>query len=105
MLSDMNIDFSQIKILCEKFQIIELSFFGSVLHEHFGPESDIDIILEFNKQANISLFDLGDIKNQLETMFGRPVDIVTKRSIEMSGNQLRKEEILGQAKVIYAKAS
>lgn len=94
-----------IEDICKKYKIVELSVFGSILRDDFHAKSDVDVILSFDPKVHVSLFDLGAIKIALEGVFGRSVDIVTRRSIEMSGNKLRQEEILGKAKVLYAKAS
>jgi hypothetical protein len=86
---------------CRKWKITEFSFFGSVLREDFGPESDIDVLVKFSPQAHWSLFDLVHMQQELKQLFGREVDLVSRRGIEASPNYLRRKAILGSAEVIY----
>ena len=60
----------EIQAFCRKWGITEFSFFGSVLRPDFGPQSDIDIMVEFNKEVRHSLFDLVDMKEELEKISG-----------------------------------
>lgn len=87
---------------CRKWKVAELSLFGSALREDFGPESDVDVLVTFEPDARPTLFSLQDIEAELAAMFGRPVDVVTRRSIEQSRNPVRRREILSSSKVVYA---
>lgn len=101
------IPYTKIKIeqFCSKWQVTELSFFGSVLRSDFKKESsDIDVLVQFSPSARWTLIDFAEMKDELEEMLGYPIDLVTKRSVENSRNSLRKSEILKTAKVIYDKA-
>jgi hypothetical protein len=60
------------------------------------------VLLTWADDARISLFDYGPMKDELEAMFGRRVDLVSKEGIQESRNWIRKKEILGSARVIYA---
>ena len=105
MISDIKIDKSKLEAFCLKWQITEVSLFGSVLRDDFTKQSDIDILIQFAPTARWTLIDLAEMKDLLEVIMGnRKVDLVTKRSIENSRNPYRKKEILNSAKVIYAKA-
>ena len=105
MISGVKIDKSELEAFCLRWQIIELSLFGSVLREDFTKQSDIDILVQFAPTASWTLIDLAEMKESLEVIIGnRTVDLVTKRSIENSRNPYRKKEILTSAKVIYGKA-
>jgi predicted nucleotidyltransferase len=76
----------------------EFSLFGAVLREDFRPDSDLDVLVTFAPDAQISLFDLVQMKLDLEKIFLRPVDVIEKDALE---NPFRKREILRTAKVIY----
>ncbi|MEL6310374.1 MAG: nucleotidyltransferase domain-containing protein, partial [Chloroflexota bacterium] len=80
----------------------ELALFGSVLRDDFHNESDIDVLVTFQAEARPTLFTLSDMVDELETIVGRKVDIVTKGSVEQSENYLLKREVLRTARVIYA---
>lgn len=87
---------------CEKWQIVELSLFGSVLRDDFRPDSDVDVLVRFAPDAGHTLFDLVRMQDELRDLFGRDVDLVTKSAIEASRNYLRRKAILEAAEVIYA---
>ena len=55
---------------CERWQIVELAIFGSILRDDFGPESDIDLLVSFREDARHSLFDMVRMERELETIFG-----------------------------------
>ncbi|MEW5828176.1 MAG: nucleotidyltransferase family protein [Chloroflexota bacterium] len=84
---------------CKRWSITEFSVFGSVLREDFRPDSDIDVLVSIDPGANIGLFELADMKIELQEMFKRPVDLVEKEGLR---NPYRRREILRTAKVIYA---
>ena len=100
-----NIQPNQLQEFCQQRQITELALFGSVLRDDFNPQSDIDILVSFAKEAKITFFDLDTIESQLSKLFNRPVDLVTKQAIEQSHNWIRRNNILNHAKVIYEKRS
>ena len=87
---------------CKKWQIHEFSFFGSVLRDDFRPDSDIDVLVTFEEAAKHTLFDLVHMQDELKQMFGRDVDIVSRRGIESSRNYIRRDAILNSAEAIYA---
>jgi predicted nucleotidyltransferase len=57
--------------------ILRLAFFGSVLRDDFGPESDIDILVWLDEDARISYFALCAMESELCGLFGRKVDLRT----------------------------
>jgi len=78
-----------------RWQIDELSLFGSVLREDFRPDSDVDVLVRFCPQAQHTLFDMVRMQDELQSILGRKVDLVSRRGVEMSRNYLRKKAILG----------
>ena len=87
---------------CKKWEIDEFALFGSVLRKDFCPDSDIDVLVTFNENAKHTLFDLVNMENELKDIFGRKVDIVSRRGIESSRNYLRRNAILNSAEAVYA---
>ncbi len=87
---------------CRRNHIRELSLFGSVLRADFGPDSDVDVLVEFAPGAQCTLLDLVRMQNELKDIFGREVDLVSRRGIESSRNYIRRQQILDSAEVIYA---
>lgn len=96
-----NIDISEkyIEDFCQKWRIKEFALFGSVLRDDFGKESDVDILVSFYDDAGWSLFDIIDMKYELETVLCREVDIVEDGTIR---NPYRLKEISRTKEVIYA---
>jgi predicted nucleotidyltransferase len=92
----------QIRAFCRKWNIRELALFGSVLREDFGAHSDIDVLVDFEPETHHTLFDLVRMADELETLFGRKVDLLTWQGVVESPNYIRRREILGTARVIYA---
>ena len=87
--------------LCRKWKIREFALFGSILRDDFGPESDVDVLLEFADDARWGLFDLGRMEEELRAIFRREVDLVTRRSVEESTNYIRRRHILGNMEVLH----
>lgn len=98
----LHISSEQIIAYCRRWKITELALFGSVLRKDFRPDSDIDVLVAFSDDAHWTLFDQVEMQEELEALFGRDVDVVSKRAIEHSRNTLRRHDILSSAKVIYA---
>lgn len=92
----------RLALFCKRWQVSELALFGSVLRDDFGPESDIDVLIGFRKEARHTLFDLVDMEEELKAIFDRKVDLVERAGIEQSRNHLRRKNILRSAETIYA---
>ena len=85
--------------ICRRWQVREFSLFGSVLREDFGAESDVDVLVSFEESAPWSLWDLMDLQDELQTLFGRPVDLVEPEAIR---NPFRRKEILETRRVLFS---
>lgn len=66
----------EIKQFCQKHHIRQLSFFGSVVRDDFGPHSDIDILVEF-EPGHVPGLDFFLMESELSQMFSRRVDLQT----------------------------
>lgn len=86
---------------CRRWKITEFALFGSALSDDFDRTSDIDVLVTFERDAHWTLFDMVDMQEELKDIFGRDVDLVSRRGIESSQNYLRRKEILSSAKVIH----
>ena len=100
----MNIEIPKEKIadFCRKWKIVELCLFGSVLRDDFRPDSDIDILVNFSPDAEWSLLDHMAMEEELSAIFGRKVDLVSRKAIERSENYIRRKAILETAQPYYA---
>lgn len=88
-----------ITAFCKKWKVAELSLFGSILREDFGPGSDVDVLVSFAEGAGWSLYDWVDMIEELKGIFGREVDLVSKKGLR---NPFRRHNILNNRTVIYA---
>lgn len=94
-----NMPIDELHAFCQRWRVRELSLFGSVLRSDFGPESDVDVLVELEPDHGLSLYDWVDMIDELKTIFGREVDLVAKSGLT---NPIRREEILRTAEVLYA---
>jgi predicted nucleotidyltransferase len=90
---------------CHKWQVTEFALFGSVLRDDFRPDSDIDIMVEFDPAACPTFSTLDRMEAELKIIFNRDIDLITRQGIASSRNYLRRHEILSSAQVIYATGS
>ena len=88
---------------CQRNRIQRLALFGSVLREDFTPESDVDMLVEFEPGARVGLAFI-TMQDELSKILGRRVDMNTFQGVEESRNWLLKAEILGSAEVVYDQA-
>jgi predicted nucleotidyltransferase len=93
------IDHDTIVAICKKYFINELSIFGSSLRDDFNKNSDIDILVSFNENSSITLFDIMELEKEFSKLLNREVDIVEKEALK---NPIRKNNILSTREIIYA---
>lgn len=98
----LNITDDQLAAFCRKWKIVEVWLFGSVLRDDFTPQSDIDVMVRFEDDAPWSLFELAEMKLELEDALGRAVDLVEKPQVEKHRNPWTRHEILSTAQRVYA---
>jgi uncharacterized protein len=83
--------------LCRKYGIAELAVFGSVAHGSARPDSDVDLLY-----VRVPGNDLGmsyfALQEDLEDLFGRPVDLVPKDGL----HRVIRDQVLADAQVLYA---
>ena len=87
---------------CQRWKIVEMEVFGSVLRDDFTGDSDVDILVTFAPEARRSLFDLARAEHQLAGIIGRRVDLVEKSAVQESQNWIRRRAILESARRVYA---
>jgi predicted nucleotidyltransferase len=92
----------KIAAFCKRWKVVEFALFGSAVRKDFSPQSDIDALVSFAPHSDWGLFDHIQMKQELKELFGREVDLVTRRAVEQSRNALLRSEILGTAKVVYS---
>ncbi|MBP9144162.1 MAG: nucleotidyltransferase family protein [Thermoanaerobaculia bacterium] len=95
-------DQPRIAAFCREWRIAKLELFGSVLRDDFGPESDVDVLVSFERGSTWSYLDLVRMENELSEKLGRRVDLVERAAVEASDNYIRRREILRSAEALYA---
>ncbi len=74
------LDQRKLKDFCLRWNITELALFGSVLHDDFSNESDVDVLVSFSPGATPDFFELHTMNEELSAiMNGRKVDLVTRK--------------------------
>lgn len=84
--------------ICRRYQIRELSLFGSQVRGDSTAKSDFDFLVEFQPEAKIDYFDIFDIREKLEEIVKKKVDLVPKKGLK----PLIRQQVLSEAEVIYA---
>jgi len=87
----------EIAKFCKKNHIRKLSLFGSALREDFTPESDIDVLVEFEPNARVGLIGLAGLELELSEILGRKVDLNTPGFI----SKYYRDTVLAEAMVQY----
>jgi hypothetical protein len=88
--------------LCRLYGVRKLELFGSILRSDFDPQrSDVDVVVEFEPQAANSFANFLDLKEALERLFGRPVDLIELHAVR---NRRLRHYIEQSKSPVYAAA-
>lgn len=87
---------------CQRWGVVELALFGSALRDNFGPDSDIDVLVNFEERARHTLPDMVRMQDELTQLFDRRADVLEHAEVDASPNYIRLESILGSAETIHA---
>ncbi len=90
----------RIREYCASQPILSLSVFGSAARNELTPESDIDLLVEYEPGASVGLFTMSGHRLDLIEIVGREVDLATPNSL----SPYIRQAVLESAKLIYAKA-
>jgi hypothetical protein len=86
-----------IAAFCRRHHIRRLAFFGSVLRDDFAPESDVDVLVEFERGARVGLITLAGMEIELTRLLGRKAQMHTVKGL----NPQFRDQVLEQAEVQY----
>lgn len=86
-----------LKVFCDRHHIRKLSLFGSVLRQDFRPDSDVDVLVEFEPGHTITYFDMAEQELELTALLGRTIDL--REPEELS--RYFRQKVLAEAQVIY----
>jgi len=89
----------EIEQICRRLPVKRLGLFGSVLSQNFSQSSDIDVLVIFDSDESIDLFDkYFELKEQLEKIFQREIDLIVDRKFR---NPVLRESIDKSRTIIY----
>ncbi|MCX6375859.1 MAG: nucleotidyltransferase family protein [Armatimonadetes bacterium] len=94
----LNVNREALADFCRRNHIRRLSLFGSVLRDDFGPNSDVDVLVEFEPGHSIGLIKMADIEIQLSRLFGRKVDLRTPMDL----SRYFRDDVISSSEVQYA---
>ena len=86
--------------ICERYHVERLAVFGSALRDDFGPESDVDLLVEFEADRTPGL-GFARLQRELSWLLGRRVDLHTYRGL----SRYFRDEVLGQGETLYGRIS
>lgn len=92
------VDEKEIEGFCRRHHLTKLSFLGSVLTERFRPDSDVDVLFEYDPAHVPTLFDVAEMEEELSSILGRKTDMRTAEDI----SRLFRDEVVRTALVQYA---
>jgi predicted nucleotidyltransferase len=89
--------------ICRRYGVTRLEVFGSAARSvGFDPNrSDADFLVSFEPAARNDLAAFAELKEALEKLLGRPVDLVEREALEVSRNFIRRRAILKEAETVY----
>ncbi len=87
----------RIEAFCRKHHIRRLSLFGSILRDDFRPDSDVDVLVEFEPGARVGMIRLAGMEMELSEILGRKVDLNTSGFL----SPYYRDQILTEAQVQY----
>jgi predicted nucleotidyltransferase len=96
-MAGIEVDEERLADICRRWKIAELSVFGSVARGDAGPDSDLDLLYVFQPDAVVG-WDIVRLEDELSELFGRKVDLVSKRYL----NPRMRNDVLAEARVLYA---
>ena len=90
----------EIADFCRRHRIVRLRAFGSVLRDDFTPESDVDLIVEFEPGTPVGLLTLAGLEIGLSELLGRKVDLNKPKML----SRYFRDRVLAEAEVLYERA-
>jgi len=95
----LHVDRERLAAVCREYHIRKLAVFGSALRDDFGPESDVDVLVEFEPGSRPGMLGLHELEQQLSAVFGgHKIDMVNPRYI----NRRIRDRVLNEAEVQFA---
>lgn len=100
LVADLQIDHERLAECCRRYGVARLETFGSFATGDAGPESDLDLLVTFKPDSRIGL-EFVSLQQELEEILGRPVDLLTRASVERSPNKYFRRFALRHTEPLY----
>lgn len=98
---DIDVDTTALEAFCRRHHVRRLALFGSALRDDFGPQSDVDLLVEFHPGATPGLFTIAGMEEELSGLFGgRKIDLRTYHDL----SSYFRDEVRASALPLYAAA-
>src|SRR5438105_267205 len=97
-LGDVEVEEAKLADLCRRYQVRELSLFGSAARGEMRPDSDIDLLVEFLPNAEVGLVEHAGLMLDLQKLLGRKVDLVSKNGLKPR----IRSSVIADARLVYA---
>ena len=94
---ELRVDMARVSELCERYGVKELAVFGSVARGEATADSDVDLLYVLAPGARLG-FALNRLEDELAEIFGRPVDLVSRKSL----HPLLRDTVEAEARTLYA---
>jgi predicted nucleotidyltransferase len=92
------VDKERVAAFCRSHHIRRLAVFGSAVRDDFGPESDVDVLVEFEPEAHVGFVALARAARELSAIVGRRVDLVPQSGLK----PLVRDAVMAEAEVLFA---
>jgi len=97
LVSGVELPVARIAAMCQRYGVKELAVFGSASRGDMRPDSDVDVLVEFDPAAHVGLVKFASLEEELGTLIDRKVDLVTKRGLK----PWIRQEVLREALVVF----
>ena len=97
-MKDIRISRKQLQAFCRQYQVRRLALFGSLARGETRPESDVDLLVTFQPEAQVGFLTLGKMRRELSEIFHRPVDLIPQEGLK----PVIRDAVLAEALELYA---
>jgi uncharacterized protein len=97
LVSGIELPADRIAAMCRRYGVKELAVFGSASRGGMRPDSDVDVLVEFDPGARVGLVKFASLEEELEGLIGHKVDLVTKRGLK----PWIRQTVLSEAQVVF----
>jgi uncharacterized protein len=94
----LDLPMDEIGEICKQYKVKQLAIFGSAVKGTAGPDSDIDLLVEFQPDAQMGFLQFARMQRELSNLLNREVDLVPKGGLK----PLIRQEVLSTSEVLYA---